>query len=59
MENPEYGMEHIRRAIQYAKEKSKVLDLGCGGTGRTINEFIKHDFLATASIYGWISLSSQ
>ena len=47
MENPEYGMEHIRRAIQYAKEKSKVLDLGCGGTGRTINEFIKHDFLVT------------
>lgn len=44
MENPEYGMEYIRKAIKYAKEKSKALDLGCGGTGRTINELLKHDF---------------
>jgi 2-polyprenyl-3-methyl-5-hydroxy-6-metoxy-1,4-benzoquinol methylase len=47
MENPEYGIKYIRKAIQYAKEKSKVLDLGCGGTGRTIDEFIKHHFSVT------------
>ncbi len=47
MENPEYGMMYIRKAIHYAKEKSKVLDLGCGGTGRTIDEFMKHDFSVT------------
>ena len=43
----EYGMEYIRKAIKYAKEKSKVLDIGCGGTGRTINEFLKYDFSVT------------
>jgi SAM-dependent methyltransferase len=47
MRNSEYGMEYIRKAIKYAKRKSKVLDLGCGGTGRTINEFLKHDFSVT------------
>ncbi|MCP4672540.1 MAG: class I SAM-dependent methyltransferase, partial [Desulfobacula sp.] len=44
MENPEYGMKYIQKAIKYAKDKSRVLDLGCGGTGRTIDEFLKHDF---------------
>lgn len=47
LENPEYGMHYIRKAIKYAKEKSKVLDLGCGGTGRTIDECLKHDFRIT------------
>jgi SAM-dependent methyltransferase len=47
MKNSEYGMEYVRKAIKYTKEKSKVLDLGCGGTGRTIDEFIKHDFTVT------------
>lgn len=47
MEKPEYGMVHIRKAIQYAKENAKVLDIGCGGTGRTINEFLKHTFTVT------------
>lgn len=47
MKNPEYGMKYIRKAIKYAKEKSKVLDLGCGGTGRTIDEFLEHDFTVT------------
>ena len=30
-------------SIKHLKEKSKALDLGCG-TGRTINELLKHDF---------------
>ncbi len=47
MENPEYGMKYIHKAIGYAKTKSKVLDLGCGGTGRTINKLIKHNFSIT------------
>lgn len=47
MENPEYGMKYIRQAVQYAKEKSKALDLGCGGTGRTIGELLKHCFTVT------------
>jgi len=47
MKKSEYGMNYIRKAIKHAKEKSKVLDLGCGGTGRTIDEFVKHDFSVT------------
>ncbi len=47
MEKPEYGMEYIKKAITYAKNKSKVLDIGCGGTGRVIYEFQKHDFVIT------------
>ncbi len=47
MKKPEYGMNYIRKAIKHAKEKSKALDLGCGGTGRTIDEFVKHDFSVT------------
>ncbi len=54
MKKPEYGMNYIRKAIKHAKEKSKVLDLGCGGTGRTIDEFVKHDF----SVIG-IDVSSE
>ena len=44
MERPEYGMEYIRKAMGYAKKNSKFLDIGCGGTGRTIDEAIKRDF---------------
>ena len=47
MKNPEYGMAYIRKAMKYAKEKSKALDLGCGGTGRTINELLKHNHTVT------------
>ena len=47
MENPEYGMEYMRKAIKYTKKKSQALDLGCGGTGRVINELLKHDFVVT------------
>ncbi|MFC1533172.1 class I SAM-dependent methyltransferase [Thermodesulfobacteriota bacterium] len=47
MQKPEYGMEYIRKAIRYAKNKSEVLDIGCGGTGRVIDELLKHDFEIT------------
>ncbi len=41
MKNPEYGMTFIRKAINYSKENSTALDIGCGGTGRTIDELLK------------------
>lgn len=47
MEKPEYGMEYIRKAIRFAKENSKALDLGCGGTGRTISKILHHNFAVT------------
>jgi 2-polyprenyl-3-methyl-5-hydroxy-6-metoxy-1,4-benzoquinol methylase len=47
MKKPEFGMEYIRKAIRYAKKKSNVLDIGCGGTGRVIEEALKHDFIVT------------
>jgi 2-polyprenyl-3-methyl-5-hydroxy-6-metoxy-1,4-benzoquinol methylase len=47
MQNPEYGMEFIRKAMGYAKKKSKFLDIGCGGTGRVINEAEKRKYEIT------------
>lgn len=47
MENPEYGMKYIRRAITMAKGHARALDLGCGGTGRTIEELLKHNCKVT------------
>lgn len=47
MENPQYGMKYVRKAIKYTKKKSKALDIGCGGTGRVIDELLKHDFVIT------------
>lgn len=47
MERPEYGMQYIRKAIRYTQNKSKALDLGCGGTGRTISEILNHNFDVT------------
>ncbi len=47
LKNPEFGMEYVRKAMGYAKKNSKYLDIGCGSTGRTISEAIKHDFKIT------------
>lgn len=47
MKNLELGMAYIRKAMRYAKKKSNVLDIGCGGTGRVIEEALKHDFTVT------------
>ncbi len=44
MKKPEYGMEYIQKAMGYARKKSKFLDIGCGGTGRVIDEALKNDF---------------
>lgn len=47
MQNPEYGMDFIRKAMGYAKNKSKLLDIGCGGTGRVIDEALKNEYEIT------------
>ena len=47
MKNPEYGMAYIRKAMGYVKKESKFLDIGCGGTGRVIDEALKHNFEIT------------
>ncbi len=47
MENPAYGMDYIRKAVKYTKEKGKVLDIGCGGSGRVVEELQKHDLVIT------------
>jgi SAM-dependent methyltransferase len=45
--NPEYGMYYIRKAMGFAKRKSKFLDLGCGSTCRVIDEALKNEFEVT------------
>lgn len=47
MKNPEYGMSYIRKAMGFAKNESKFLDIGCGGTGRVIDEALRNRFEVT------------
>jgi predicted TPR repeat methyltransferase len=47
MKNPEFGMEYVRKAMRYAKKKSNMLDIGCGGTGRVIEEALNREFIVT------------
>lgn len=42
MEGSDYGMKYVRKAMSLAKKNSKVLDIGCGSSGRTIDEALKH-----------------
>ena len=54
LKNRDYGMDYIRKAMGYVKDKNKFLDIGCGGTGRVIDEAIKNGFEVTA-----IDISSE
>lgn len=47
MEGSDYGMKYVSTAMRLAKNNSKVLDIGCGSTGRTIAEALKNGFEAT------------
>ncbi len=47
MERPEYGMAHIRKAMDHAKENAVFLDVGCGGTGRVIGEALNRNMKVT------------
>lgn len=42
--NLSYGISQHQRAIQFVKEKSLALDVGCGATGRFIELLLKHGF---------------
>lgn len=44
LQNSNYGLKQIQRAIKYSKKKSHVLDVGCGSGGRIIRELQKHKF---------------
>ena len=44
LKNPDYGMEYIRKAMGYVTNKAKFLDIGCGGSGRVIDEALKMGF---------------
>lgn len=54
MKGSDYGMNYMRKAMGLSKERSKVLDIGCGSTGRTIGEAIKNGFEITG-----IDISSE
>ncbi len=47
MKGSDYGMKYVKMAMNFAKENAKVLDIGCGSTGRTIEEFLMHHFEVT------------
>lgn len=47
MKHPGYCMSYVRKAMKYAKRSSAVLDIGCGGTGRVIEELLRHEFSVT------------
>jgi ubiquinone/menaquinone biosynthesis C-methylase UbiE len=44
MKGSDYGMKYVQKAMRLAKENSKVLDIGCGSTGKTIDEALKNGF---------------
>jgi 2-polyprenyl-3-methyl-5-hydroxy-6-metoxy-1,4-benzoquinol methylase len=47
MEGSAYGVEYVRKAMSLAKQHARVLDIGCGGTGRFIEEALKNKFSVT------------
>ncbi len=44
MMNSEYGINYAKKAIEFTKRNAKVLDIGCGGSGRIISEALKNKF---------------
>ena len=48
MRGSDYGMDYVRRAMGLAKEKCRVLDIGCGSTGRVIDEAKRRGFEITS-----------
>ena len=54
MRGSDYGMDYVRRAMDLAKEKCRVLDIGCGSTGRVIDEARRRGFEITS-----LDLSSE
>jgi len=47
MKGSDYGMTYVRKAMSLTKTNAKVLDIGCGSTGRAIDEALKNGFVIT------------
>ncbi len=47
MKGSDYGMKYVQKAMSLSKKNSKVLDIGCGSTGRTIDEALNNGFEIT------------
>ena len=43
MISSDYGVNYVKKAIEFTKQNAKVLDIGCGGSGRIINEVLKNN----------------
>ncbi|MGE5805417.1 MAG: class I SAM-dependent methyltransferase [Ignavibacteria bacterium] len=43
MMNSDYGVNYVKKAIEFTKQKAKVLDIGCGSSGRIIDEALKNN----------------
>ncbi len=39
-----YGVEQLRRAVTWVTNRKRALDVGCGSSGRFINELQEHGF---------------
>ncbi len=44
MQGSDYGMKYVRQAMSLAPENAKVLDVGCGSSGRIIDEAVRRGF---------------
>lgn len=44
MENSEYGVPQLKKAIQFVENRNFALDVGCGSQGRFIDVMLQHGF---------------